>query len=465
MLDVRVRRYVSPLAEQVLDDITPAIEVRNYADEDATITGHVRIYRKSTDSLEYTSELAETELEHGTTATIPALSAWSPGAPADDDYFILADIVATSYLPGPPLPAVLGAFTFDIKPGPMGPAPAGHHATHENGGMDEVDCTGLVGAGGVPAVHDIAGASHSSAATPGRLLKADANGLPVDATNTNAQLVATIGDSHAQNTDTDLEAVFEATFEKVANKGIAGGYCALPNPLDLTLPLRADGTPARPETHFQSQDFTRDSLAIGYFVPPWSLNAVTSGTAGPVAGEANHPGIVFLKSAAGANSGMNIPLDPLAFLLAGGCRADFIVRPQVLAGAVIRCGFGDVKTIADHVDGIYFEMNTVVAVPGTLVGKSASNSVRTTTATSFVLVTNTWYRLHLELNAAANLATFKLYSEAGAVLWTDTVNANLPTGAGRQTGHGLTAFNTAGGTVVICDLDYMDVEIRRTLVR
>jgi len=138
MLDVRVRRYVSPLAEQVLDDITPAIEVRNYADEDATITGHVRIYRKSTDTLEYTSELAETELEHGTTATIPALSAWSPGAPADDDYFILADIVATSYLPGPPLPAVLGAFTFDVKPGPMGPAPAGHHATHENGGMDEI---------------------------------------------------------------------------------------------------------------------------------------------------------------------------------------------------------------------------------------------------------------------------------------------------------------------------------------
>jgi len=445
MLDVRVRRYVSPLAEQVLDDITPAIEVRNYADEDATITGHVRIYRKSTDTLEFTSELAETELGHGTTATIPALSAWSPGAPADDDYFILADIVATSYLPGPPLPAVLGAFTFDVKPGPMGPAPAGHHTTHENGGMDEVDCTGLVGAGGVPVAHK---ASHQNGG---------ADEISV------AGLSGELADD--QPPKAHGNAAHSVTFEDQANKGIAGGYCALPNPLDLTLPLRADGTPARPETYFQSQDFTRDSLAIGYFVPPWSLNAVTAGTAGPVAGEANHPGIVFLKSAAGANSGMNIPLDPLAFLLAGGCRADFIIRPQVLAGAVIRCGFGDVKTIADHVDGIYFEMNTVVAVPGTLVGKSASNSVRTTTATSTVLVTNTWYRLHLELNAAANLATFKLYSEAGAVLWTDTVNANLPTGAGRQTGHGLTAFNTAGGAVVICDIDYMDVELRRTLVR
>jgi len=445
MLDVRVRRYVSPLAEQVLDDITPSIEVRNYADEDATITGHVRIYRKSTDTLEFTSELAETELGHGTTATIPALSAWSPGAPADDDYFILADIVATSYLPGPPLPAVLGAFTFDIKPGPMGPAPAGHHATHENGGMDEVDCTGLVGAGGVPVAH---AASHQNGG---------ADEISV------AGLSGELADN--QPPKAHGNAAHTSTFEDQANKGAAAGYCALPNPLDLTLPLRADGTPARPETYFESQDFTRDSLVVGWFVPPWSLNAIAAGTTGPVAGEANHPGIIFLKSAAGANSGMNIPLDPLAFLLAGGCRADFIIRPQILAAAVIRCGFGDVKTTADHVDGIYFEMNTVVAVPGTLVGKSASNSVRSTTGTSTVLVTNTWYRLHLELNAAANLATFKLYSEAGALLWTDTVNANIPTGAGRQTGHGITAFNTAGGTVVICDLDYMDVELRRTLVR
>lgn len=145
MLDVRITRYVIPLAEQVLDDITPSIEVRNYADEDATITGLVKIYRQSTDTLEYTSELATTELPRGTTATIPALSAWSPGAPADDDYFVLAEILATSYLPGPPIRSSIGAWKFDVKPGPMGPAPAAHHTTHEDGGMDELDLTGLSG--------------------------------------------------------------------------------------------------------------------------------------------------------------------------------------------------------------------------------------------------------------------------------------------------------------------------------
>lgn len=174
MLDVRLTAYVVPLAEQVLDDITPSIEARNYADEDATITGHVRIYRNSTETIEFTSELATTELKHGTTATIRALSAWSPGAPADDDYFIIAEILATSYLPGPPQRASLGAFTFDVKPGPMGPAPAAHHGTHENGGMDPVDVTGMPGVLAEPQTPATHGTTHF---TPGLdLVKA----FPVD---------------------------------------------------------------------------------------------------------------------------------------------------------------------------------------------------------------------------------------------------------------------------------------------
>jgi hypothetical protein len=222
MLDVRVLAYVVPLAEQVLDDITPVIQVKNYADEDAVITGLIRIYRKSTDTLEYSSQLATTILAHGTQANIAALSAWSPGAPADHDYFILAEILATSFLPGPPIRPTLGSFTFDIKPGPMGPAPAAHHATHENGGMDPVDVDGMPGVlaepqtpvthatthedggadplnvGGLfgqladdqPALpHDIADPTrHTSAATPGQILQADANGLPADATNTDADV-------------------------------------------------------------------------------------------------------------------------------------------------------------------------------------------------------------------------------------------------------------------------------------
>jgi len=145
MLDVRPVAYIVPLAEQVLDDITPVIQVQSFGDEDARVTGLVRIYRQSTDQLLYTSELATTIVTHGTTVNIAALSAWSPPAPADDDYFILVETLAQGTAPDPPMRSFLGAWEFDVKPGPMGPAPAAHHVTHEDGGMDEISIAGLAG--------------------------------------------------------------------------------------------------------------------------------------------------------------------------------------------------------------------------------------------------------------------------------------------------------------------------------
>lgn len=148
MLDVRITGYVVPLAEQPQASLTPVISVENVANEDAVITGLIRIYRDSTGLMIYDSKLAVTQLEHGTSANIAALTPFDPPAPADDDYFVKADLVATSYLPGPPLPVTFGAWHFDIKTPPMGDPPAGHHVTHELGGSDPIDCTGLPGAGG-----------------------------------------------------------------------------------------------------------------------------------------------------------------------------------------------------------------------------------------------------------------------------------------------------------------------------
>jgi hypothetical protein len=39
----------------------------------------------------------------------------------------------------------IGSFEFDVCPVGMGPAPAAHHATHEDSGSDEIDISGLVG--------------------------------------------------------------------------------------------------------------------------------------------------------------------------------------------------------------------------------------------------------------------------------------------------------------------------------
>jgi len=143
MIDVRITAYISPLAEQPQASLIPIIRVENVADEDATITGLIRIYRESTGTMIYNSALATTSLPHGTAADIPALTPFDPPEPADHDYTIKADITATSYLPGPPIHVSLGAWYFDIKTPPMGEAPAGHHVTHEDGGSDPVNVEDL----------------------------------------------------------------------------------------------------------------------------------------------------------------------------------------------------------------------------------------------------------------------------------------------------------------------------------
>jgi hypothetical protein len=414
MLDVRIKAYVVPLAEQVLDDLTPVIQVKNYADEDAVITGLIRIYRKSTDTLEYSSQLAVTILAHGTEANIAALSAWSPGAPSDDDYFILADIEAASDQPGPPIRATLGAFTFDIKPGPMGPAPAAHHTTHELGGMDELDLTGMSG----------------ELADPQPVLQHGA-------------------------------ADHDGTVEATAHKGAAGGYCGLPAPLKTTQILRADGTPARPQGLFYENDLlaAANSAAVGF---PWQTAAVLIGTSLTATGTPDHPGILNFRSIATVNSGYLIRLSTGALLLAGGESCDCIVNPQTLAGSTFRYGYHNSQDVTAPVDGVYIHVDPITNLA---TGRTMTGGAGSVTPTSFLVVSTNWYRWRIELNAAADLVTFSILDMAGATLWTDTLNANIPTTAGHEVGNSLVATSSAGAIASLILLDYLNLFIDRVLIR
>jgi hypothetical protein len=181
MLDVLAVAYLYPLPEQVLDDITPLIAVRNQGDEPAVVTGLVRIYRSSTDTKLFASKLAVTTIQPGELANIATLSTWSPPAPASSDYFILTQIDVVSLYDGHKTSSGLGAWYFDVKVGPMGPAPAAHAGTHAATGMDPIlvdslataetdtslvlkaDGTGAVLWGNVPHEHPSANGTTSSA--------------------------------------------------------------------------------------------------------------------------------------------------------------------------------------------------------------------------------------------------------------------------------------------------------------
>jgi hypothetical protein len=438
MLDVRITAYVVPVAEQVLDDITPVIRIQNFADEDATITGLIRVYRKSTDTLEFTSELTTTLLAHGTQANIAALSAWSPGAPADDDYFILAEILATSDQPGPPIRATLGAWTFDIKPGPMGPAPASHHTTHENGGMDEVDLTGLSGL-----LSDAqTPTNHVTTHQDGGADPLDVDGLPGELADDQPAL------PHGN-------ARHLVAFEDSANRGIAGGFPTLPTPLDASLVICADNIPRHTPTGTQiTTDAQYYSTAA---LPPWYCTALASGTLSATAGTNEHPGIVSIISSTSTNSGYRITHGAgNVYLLAGGENTKCWFRPQTLPGTTLRFGLHDATSITAPVDGAYVLMDPATA---RLSGRTMANSASSVTGTDYQLVTNTWYCAKIIVNTDATRVDFYLYDDAGALLWTDNLTTNIPTATGREVGHGIVATNSGTTAVTLADVDLIQLYI------
>ena len=145
MLDIRAIHYPSPLSEVNFASVTLTVRLKNYADEPGEVTGSFRVYNDTTGLLIHTSGIAPVTVAAGVTVDVDALTDFDPPAPADDVYFVLFDGTARNELVPDGIGIHRGVFYFDVKAIGMGPAPAAHHATHEDGGSDEIDVTGLVG--------------------------------------------------------------------------------------------------------------------------------------------------------------------------------------------------------------------------------------------------------------------------------------------------------------------------------
>ena len=191
---------------------------------------------------------------------------------------------------------------------------------------------------------------------------------------------------------------------------------------------------------------------------PFVGTAISTGTSvsNVTSVDGNHPGIVRITSSTTANSGYRWMSDP-ALRIAGGESFECIFRMLSVATTTMRFGFSDSTTSADAVDGVYFEM----AATGTLVGKAASNSVRSSTATLATLAINTWYRATIIINADASSATFTLYDANGLLLATQSLVTNIPVAAGRETAIGFSITNSTTTATALVDLDYLAVSFGR----
>jgi hypothetical protein len=128
--------------------------------------------------------------------------------------------------------------------------------------------------------------------------------------------------------------------------------------------------------------------------------------------------------------------------------------PTLLDGTetgAIYIGYGDGLGVAPT-DGVYLYWDNTQA---NFRCKTRSNGVETDTDSTIPPVAATWYVIEIIINALATSVTFNLYNaDRSSLLATKTNVANIPTGAGRETGLLANILKSGGTTARTLSLDY-----------
>ena len=189
--------------------------------------------------------------------------------------------------------------------------------------------------------------------------------------------------------------------------------------------------------------------------------------------DANHIGVVPLKSGTGADSGYYVLTNTSQFVLSGGEKtraifkipASFIDAGNTLDSTLL---FGFVNTTTATI-GAQSALIRVKSTAGgtanltayTYNGANTSNSAGAGTISN--LTANTWYNAVITVNSAYNSILFEITSTINsAPLWSATITTNLPT---TYTGHGVKCWNSGTSSIDLLYIDYMDLEINRVLNR
>jgi hypothetical protein len=194
---------------------------------------------------------------------------------------------------------------------------------------------------------------------------------------------------------------------------------------------------------------------------PLSGTGVASGTLSMDTAVVNHPGILLFVSSTTTNSGYWVGGSATALLIGGGEMFECVFNVIATTDTTVRLGWTDSAVVTEPVDGVW------ISIIGTqLDGYAKNNTGPTITATHYHITDGVWYRCKIVLNADATLATFTLYTCANGVsVWSDTVNDDIPTGAGRQTTQKMIATNSGTTAISLLDLDWWRYSCSRALVR
>lgn len=198
---------------------------------------------------------------------------------------------------------------------------------------------------------------------------------------------------------------------------------------------------------------------------PWASGALNAGTTTVGSGD-DHPGFCTVRTrfdGDATNSGYYWVAANNKISVGGLEQMDFVFKTLGdLTGARWRLGFQDSITIAAPTDGIYFEMSADTVIRGVC----RAGGVQDVTGTTYTLSTTTWYRGRIIVNAVMDAVEFKIYSAAGAELWSQIVLNHIPTGSAQAVGFGVVAWlNFDSNLETIISVDLADLICARGLTR
>lgn len=189
----------------------------------------------------------------------------------------------------------------------------------------------------------------------------------------------------------------------------------------------------------------------GFLSPELSGVASSSGTASAIASETNHPGIIRLTSAAGANSAYGYYSGATLSFSEPGLTWHSITRVQnTNAGSRMFYGFNDNTSGGNPNDGIGIARSNNVLIPKIYVNGTLQQGYE------YGVESNQWLRVLVSVVATNQVRMIGVDSTTGTVLVDTNMTGTLPDSPARAFGAGAGGTYTNAAAAPLEDLDLLE---------
>lgn len=205
----------------------------------------------------------------------------------------------------------------------------------------------------------------------------------------------------------------------------------------------------------KSAEFLNTNAVQGEFIGAAISSGTNSTAVSGTISNADHPGVLLLRSSTTANSGYyyltSSASNNALMVLKGGEQYDEVFRTTTsFTNTTVRFGYPNTTSSTIPLDGVWMEY----IGNGQIVGRTGNAGAYSTTTTIVTLAADTWYHGRITVSNDRGTITYQVYNEAGTLLGSQTITTTIPA-ADRQFRSGLIATNS--GTTAT-DLIYVDFQ-------